>query len=62
MKATIVSVFQDKITKEHYSVGQVIDKDKSRIDELVKAGLVKVEKVTSDDVAEAPKKVKKATK
>lgn len=43
MKVTVTEVYQDKLTKEHHHIGEVLDiKDESRVDELVSAKVVKV--------------------
>lgn len=43
MKVTVIEIYQDKNTKNHHQIGEVFDeKDPKRVDELVKAGVVKV--------------------
>ena len=43
MKVTVIEIYQDKYTLDHHNVGEVMDiKDSNRVDELVKAGVVKV--------------------
>lgn len=55
MKVTVTEVFQDKITKNHHHIGEVLEiKDESRVDELVSAKVVKV--------VESSKPTKKTTK
>lgn len=62
MKATVIEIFQDKITNELHHVGDVINiEDNARLDDLVKRNLVKTEKV-AEKVAEKPIFKKSATK
>lgn len=55
MKVTVTEVFQDKNTKNHHYVGEVLEiKDEARVDELVSAKVVKA--------VESSKPAKKTTK
>lgn len=40
MKATVKEIFQDVITKQHYSQGESIDISEARYKELLALGLV----------------------
>lgn len=55
MKVTVLTVFIDKITKEQYQPGQIVEiADKSRIKDLETRGLAKaVEAVADVEKAEA---------
>ncbi|MBQ0112676.1 MAG: hypothetical protein KBT03_06070 [Bacteroidales bacterium] len=61
MKATVLVRFQDKLTKEHYSVGQVINvADSARLEELVKSNVVRAEEDEAEYVAKPLKPTKKS--
>lgn len=56
MKAVVKEIFQDKFTKEHYQVGDVIDvADAKRIADLEERGLIEVK----EEKPVTPKRSKK---
>lgn len=59
MKVTVIEVFQDKLTKQHHQIGDVINiDDKSRVEMLCDMKLVKV----AEAVAETKKTATRSKK
>lgn len=54
MKATVIVKFQDKNTREHHFIGDVLEVDKNRLEELLKAGVVKEDEAEMEEYVAEP--------
>lgn len=60
MKVKVIKVFRDKVTKERYKVGQVIDLPKGRAEDVSKRGLARL--IETEKKEAKPNKSKKEKK